>query len=60
MDGELLGSVAVEPTGDWETYTDVKTELKAGSAESSELFLVFKGEGTDSLFDLDDFTFTTS
>ncbi|RFU85834.1 PKD domain-containing protein [Streptomyces triticagri] len=60
VDGTLLGSVDVEPTGGWETYTDVSTALEAGSADSTDLFLVFKGEGSDALFELDDFTFTTS
>jgi glucose/arabinose dehydrogenase len=56
--GTLLGSVAVPNTGSWETFTNVTTNLTAGPAGSTTLFLVFRGTGT-SLFDLDAFTFTT-
>ncbi|MFP3986844.1 PQQ-dependent sugar dehydrogenase [Streptomyces sp. E11-3] len=58
-DGPLLGSAAVEPTGSWETYEDVTMDLAGGSAKTTTLFLVFKGDGGGALYDLDDFTFTT-
>ncbi|MFD0028328.1 PQQ-dependent sugar dehydrogenase [Streptomyces sp. NPDC055059] len=58
--GKLLGSAKVEPTGSWETYKDVTGTLGGASAKTTTLFLVFKGAGTESLFDVDDFTFTTS
>ncbi|MFF9898291.1 PQQ-dependent sugar dehydrogenase [Streptomyces longispororuber] len=59
-DGTLLGSAQVTPTGSWETYTDVSTALTGAPASTTTLFLVFKGTGTGALYDVDDFTFTTS
>jgi glucose/arabinose dehydrogenase len=56
--GTLLGTVAVAPTGGWETFTNVTTALSGAPAGSTTLFLVFRG-GTGSLFDVDAFTFTT-
>ncbi|MEU4995794.1 PQQ-dependent sugar dehydrogenase [Streptomyces sp. NPDC021622] len=58
--GKLLGSTKVAPTGGWETYTDVSTALAGAPTKTTTLFLVFKGEGTGALYDVDDFTFTTS
>ncbi|MFG2520374.1 PQQ-dependent sugar dehydrogenase [Streptomyces sp. NPDC048527] len=58
--GRLLGSTKVEPTGSWETYKDVTGTISKAPAKTTTLFLVFKGSGTDALFDVDDFTFTTS
>ncbi|MFF1588055.1 PQQ-dependent sugar dehydrogenase [Streptomyces sp. NPDC058286] len=58
--GRLLGSAKVEPTGSWETYKDVTGTISKAPAKTTTLFLVFKGSGTDALFDVDDFTFTTS
>ncbi|MGW6398293.1 PQQ-dependent sugar dehydrogenase [Streptomyces sp. NPDC055134] len=58
--GRLLGSAKVEPTGSWETYKDVTGTISRAPATTTTLFLVFKGAGTDALFDVDDFTFTTS
>ncbi|MFH8731053.1 MULTISPECIES: PQQ-dependent sugar dehydrogenase [unclassified Streptomyces] len=57
--GRLLGSAKVEPTGSWETYKDVTGTISKAPATTTTLFLVFKGAGTDALFDVDDFTFTT-
>ncbi|MFD3475396.1 PQQ-dependent sugar dehydrogenase [Streptomyces sp. NPDC058695] len=57
--GRLLGSAKVEPTGSWETYKDVTGTISKAPAKTTTLFLVFKGSGTDALFDVDDFTFTT-
>ncbi|RFC71318.1 PQQ-dependent sugar dehydrogenase [Streptomyces sp. AcE210] len=57
--GRLLGSAKVEPTGSWETYKDVTGTISKAPAKTTTLFLVFKGAGTDALFDVDDFTFTT-
>ncbi|WP_212735446.1 glycosyl hydrolase family 95 catalytic domain-containing protein [Herbidospora galbida] len=51
--GTLLGSVAVAPTGGWDTHVTVSTTL-TGSA-SGPLHLVFTG-GAGSLFDVDSFT----
>jgi glucose/arabinose dehydrogenase/PKD repeat protein len=56
--GTLLGTVAVAPTGSWDTYTDVSTALTAGPASAGPLYLVFTG-GAGSLFDVDSFTFAT-
>nr|WP_157166967.1 PQQ-dependent sugar dehydrogenase [Streptomyces typhae] len=58
-DGTLLGSAKVDPTGSWETYTDVSTPIAGAPAGTTTLFLVFKGSGTGALYDVDDFTFTT-
>ncbi|SDL92615.1 alpha-L-fucosidase 2 [Nonomuraea jiangxiensis] len=55
--GTLLGSVAVSPTGGWDTYATVSTTL-SGSA-SGPLYLVFVGSGTNYLFDVDTFTVRT-
>ncbi|MFJ6436126.1 PQQ-dependent sugar dehydrogenase [Streptomyces sp. NPDC091416] len=57
--GTLLGSVAVPVTGSWETFQDVSTNLNNRPAGTTTLHLVFKG-GSGSLFDVDEFTVTTS
>ncbi|MGW6207733.1 PQQ-dependent sugar dehydrogenase [Streptomyces sp. NPDC055089] len=57
--GTLLASVAVPVTGSWETFQDVSTNLTNRPAGTTTLHLVFKG-GTGSLFDVDEFTVTTS
>ncbi|MFH8803902.1 PQQ-dependent sugar dehydrogenase [Streptomyces sp. NPDC017936] len=56
--GTLLGTAAVPVTGDWETFQDVTAPLSGGPSGPTVLYLVFKG-GTGSLFDLDEFSFTT-
>ncbi|MFD3923378.1 PQQ-dependent sugar dehydrogenase [Streptomyces sp. NPDC058595] len=58
--GTLLGSVAVAPTGGWENFEDVTTDITNAPGGTTELFLVFKGPtGQGNLFDLDAFTFST-
>ncbi|UJW29845.1 PQQ-dependent sugar dehydrogenase [Saccharothrix sp. AJ9571] len=57
--GTLLGSVAVPVTGDWETFTDVSTTLSNLPTGTTTLYLVFQG-GAGPLFDVDDFSFTTT
>ncbi|GFM95377.1 glycosyl hydrolase [Streptomyces fulvorobeus] len=57
--GTLLGSTAVPVTGSWETFQDVSADLTNRPATTTTLHLVFKG-GSGSLFDLDEFSFTTS
>ncbi|CAM5700743.1 lectin [Streptomyces griseomycini] len=57
--GTLLGTATVPVTGGWETFEDVSAPLTGQPAGSTSLFLVFKG-GSGSLFDVDDFSFTTS
>ncbi|MFB7248263.1 glycosyl hydrolase [Streptomyces populi] len=57
--GTLLGTAAVPVTGDWETFQDVTTALTDRPTGSTTLHLVFKG-GSGSLFDVDEFSFTTS
>ncbi|WP_041994624.1 carbohydrate-binding protein [Streptomyces sp. AcH 505] len=54
--GAVLGTVAVQPTGNWETFTTVSTSL-TGTASSGALFLTFTG-GSGSLFDIDTLTLT--
>ncbi|MEV5981277.1 PQQ-dependent sugar dehydrogenase [Streptomyces sp. NPDC052114] len=58
--GRLLGTAKVAPTGSWETYTDVSTALSKPPTQTTTLFLVFKGSGSGALYDVDDFTITTS
>ncbi|MGW4950287.1 PQQ-dependent sugar dehydrogenase [Streptomyces parvulus] len=57
--GTLLGTATVPVTGDWETFQDVTAPVSGGPAASTTLYLVFKG-GAGSLFDVDEFSFTTS
>nr|WP_185029823.1 PQQ-dependent sugar dehydrogenase [Streptomyces candidus] len=57
--GTLLGSTAVPATGGWDVFQDVAANLTNRPAGATTLHLVFKG-GTGSLFDVDDFTLTTS
>ncbi|GAA2416120.1 lectin [Streptomyces glaucosporus] len=57
--GRLIGSAEVEPTGGWETYTDVTTPIKRPPSGTTTLYLVFKGSGGGALYDVDDFAFTT-
>ncbi|MBB5868872.1 glucose/arabinose dehydrogenase [Allocatelliglobosispora scoriae] len=52
--GPLAGSVAVAPTGGWETWATVTGTLTPPTG-TQELFLVFTGPA-GSLFDLDEFT----
>ncbi|MFJ8673882.1 PQQ-dependent sugar dehydrogenase [Streptomyces sp. NPDC093589] len=58
-DGKLLGTAKVPATGGWETYADVSADLTGPPAGTTTLYLVFKGSGSEALYDLDDFTFTT-
>ncbi|MEU6159254.1 lectin [Streptomyces sp. NPDC047130] len=57
--GTLLGTATVPVTGGWETFQDVTANLGNQPAGTTTLHLVFKG-GSGSLFDVDDFSFTTS
>ncbi|MGW0335038.1 PQQ-dependent sugar dehydrogenase [Streptomyces sp. NPDC003011] len=58
--GTLLGRAAVPATGGWDTFQDVTADLSRAPRGTTALYLVFKGSGTGALYDLDDFTFTTS
>jgi glucose/arabinose dehydrogenase/PKD repeat protein len=57
--GTLLGTATVPVTGGWETFQDVTAPLTNRPAGTTTLHLVFKG-GTGSLFDIDEFSFTTT
>ncbi|GAA3503830.1 lectin [Streptomyces prasinosporus] len=57
--GALLGTATVPVTGGWETFRDVTTALGDRPGGSTTLYLVFRGGG-GSLFDVDEFSFTTS
>ncbi|WP_344322152.1 PQQ-dependent sugar dehydrogenase [Streptomyces macrosporus] len=57
--GTLLGTATVPVTGGWETFQDVTAALGNQPAGTTSLYLVFKG-GSGSLFDVDEFSFTTS
>ncbi|MFE2581580.1 PQQ-dependent sugar dehydrogenase, partial [Streptomyces sp. NPDC059378] len=56
--GTLLGKAGVPVTGGWDTYQDVSADLSRAPRGTTALYLVFKG-GSGSLYELDDFTFTT-
>jgi hypothetical protein len=59
--GTLMTSVAVAPTGGWDTFVNVSGNLSNKPAGTTTLFLVFKGvTGSGNLFDLDAFTLATS
>jgi len=59
--GTLMSSVAVAPTGGWDTFVNVSGNLANKPAGTTTLFLVFKGvTGSGNLFDLDAFTLATS
>jgi hypothetical protein len=59
--GALMGTVAVAPTGSWDTFTNVSVNLTNKPAGTTTLVLVFKGAtGNGNLFDLDAFTLATS
>lgn len=55
--GPVAGTVQVAPTGGWETWVDVTGTISPPSG-TRQLYLVFTG-GAGSLFDIDDFTFTS-
>ncbi|MDG9715827.1 PQQ-dependent sugar dehydrogenase [Streptomyces sp. DH24] len=57
--GTLLGTATVPVTGGWETFQDVQADLSRAPRGTTTLYLVFKGSGTGTLYDVDDFTFTT-
>ncbi|WP_406134182.1 PQQ-dependent sugar dehydrogenase [Streptomyces anthocyanicus] len=57
--GTLLGTATVPVTGGWETFQDVTTSLGNQPGGSTTLYLVFKG-GSGALFDVDEFSFTTT
>jgi glucose/arabinose dehydrogenase/PKD repeat protein len=58
--GTLLGKATVPVTGGWENFQDVTANLSRAPRGTTTLYLVFKGTGTGALYDVDDFTFTTS
>ncbi|MFI9759603.1 PQQ-dependent sugar dehydrogenase [Streptomyces sp. NPDC051963] len=58
--GRLLGKATVPTTGGWGNFQDVTAGLSRAPRGTTTLYLVFKGSGTGALYDVDDFTFTTS
>ncbi|MFJ9478163.1 PQQ-dependent sugar dehydrogenase [Streptomyces mirabilis] len=58
--GRVLGRATVPVTGGWDTFQDVSADLAHAPRGTTTLYLVFKGSGTGALYDVDDFTFTTS
>ncbi|QNP75630.1 PQQ-dependent sugar dehydrogenase [Streptomyces roseirectus] len=58
--GTLLGKAQVPVTGGWETYQNVTAKLSRAPRGTTSLYLVFKGRGGQPLYEIDDFTFTTS
>ncbi|MFY7627212.1 PQQ-dependent sugar dehydrogenase [Streptomyces sp. NY05-11A] len=57
--GTLLGKTTVPVTGGWDTYQDVSAGLSRAPRGTTTLYLVFKG-GSGTLYEVDDFTFTTA
>ncbi|MGW1504251.1 PQQ-dependent sugar dehydrogenase [Streptomyces mirabilis] len=58
--GRTLGRATVPVTGGWDTFQDVSADLANAPRGTTTLYLVFKGSGAGALYDVDDFTFTTS
>ncbi|MFC4111289.1 carbohydrate-binding protein [Nonomuraea zeae] len=59
--GTLHGTLTVPNTGGWDTFTDVSASLSGVPAQTTALFLVFKGvTGQGNLLDVDAFTFETA
>ncbi|MET7394323.1 ThuA domain-containing protein [Dactylosporangium sp. NPDC005572] len=56
--GPAVSTVQVAPTGGWETWVDVNGTVNP-PAGTHQLYLVFTGGTGGSLFDIDDFTFTS-
>ncbi|MGX1273374.1 glucose/arabinose dehydrogenase/PKD repeat protein [Streptomyces phaeoluteigriseus] len=57
--GTLLGRATVPATGGWDTYQDVSAALSRAPRGTTTLYLVFRGSGSTTLYELDDFTLTT-
>jgi MYXO-CTERM domain-containing protein len=55
VDGPLLGTCLVEPTGGWQEWQTVSCDA-SGTTDIHDLYLVFTGDG-GSLFNLDFWTF---
>ncbi len=55
--GTLIGTCAVEGTGDWQTYTDATCSV-SGVSGKHDLYLKFTG-GSDYLFNVNSFRFDT-
>ncbi|GAA4071089.1 PQQ-dependent sugar dehydrogenase [Actinomadura miaoliensis] len=60
-DGTLLGSAPVTGGGTWDgsTFTTVTGTISGAPAQAGKIYFVFKG-GSGNLFEIDEFTFTTS
>ncbi|MBB5906356.1 ThuA domain-containing protein [Actinoalloteichus hymeniacidonis] len=52
-DGELLQTVEVANTGDWNTHVDIEPTPVTDPGGTNEVFFVFVGDGEEALFDLD-------
>ncbi|WP_434035568.1 carbohydrate-binding protein [Formosa sp. 4Alg 33] len=57
--GTLIGTATVGNTSGWQTYEDVSVNLTEATGVQ-DLYLVFTGEGSSSLFNLDYFQFYTT
>lgn len=57
LDGEKIAEVSVENTGDWGNYTTVTADVEGVSGQR-DVFLLFKGAGSDQLFWIERFQFT--
>lgn len=55
-DGPQIGRLTVKPTGGWDNWQTQTTPVSKASG-THDLFLVFKGQGDDPLFNLDYWSF---
>lgn len=56
--GEKIAEVTVDSTGDWNSYTTFTADVEAVSGQR-DVFLLFKGAGSDQLFRIESFQFTS-
>ncbi|MGV7206315.1 glycoside hydrolase family 43 protein [Oxalobacteraceae bacterium A2-2] len=57
VDGELIGTLTVPRTGDWNTWQLRQTEVKSVPGVK-DVFFVFKGKGREPLFNIDYWQFS--
>ena len=56
LPGVLVGTCSVEPTGGWQSWTDVRCSIEP-TAGVHDVYLRFAGTGAAPLFNLDYFQF---
>ena len=53
IDGPLLGTIDVAPTGAWDTFVELETPLTSPGSERSDVYLVFVNPGKGGLMNID-------